>query len=261
MIPELSSVGMAYPKWQDALEAAYATGRLGVSGEVRDGQVLRYDDESGARLVILAVEPYGSFASYAGGVGATAHLAMVDDMIGVLDIVADSPSLLTSGAVAPTIAEVTATIAQGPMLVDEEQLDYQHVEISALASDVTITAVGAKDSAASVVSTGLAALSTGAARPSAAATIRVQAESALRKTNTLTGQTFWACTVFEPFPMTVLLPDSGVSSDVAVASLSPDGRPRPFIIEGRATFTATLVAPAGCGGGGGCGSGGCGCGG
>ena len=37
-IPELSSVGLAYPQWQDALEAAYASGQLSVIGEVPGGR-------------------------------------------------------------------------------------------------------------------------------------------------------------------------------------------------------------------------------
>ena len=98
MIPELRSVGLDYPRWQDALEAAYGSGMLTVSGEVRGGQVLQYDDPGGARMVILAVPPYGTFASYVDGSPVTAHVTMLTDIVGLVELVDDSPSLQVAAA-------------------------------------------------------------------------------------------------------------------------------------------------------------------
>ncbi|MEJ6548296.1 hypothetical protein PQI66_01905 [Corynebacterium sp. USCH3] len=254
MIPELKSVGLDFTRWQDALEAAYGTGALRVTGEVRDGQVLQYDDPSGARLVILAVPPYGSFASFSGGPETSAHLSMVDDIVGVLDIVADSPMLQIRAEGAPVIASLTATVAQGPLLADEGTLTYQPVQVSALAADVAVHR--SRDDAAragvlrvgSVESTGLTDLNSGAVAPHATATVAVEITAAERRTAALTGQPFWVCTVNAPFSFSVVLPDAG-GDDLAPGT----------ILAGDVQFTATAVDPASCSSGGcGCGSGGCG---
>lgn len=115
-IPELSSVGLAYPQWQDALEAAYASGELSVIGEVSGGQILQYADASGATLTILAAPPYGSFVGLhpAGQLSTTGHVTMVNDLIGIVDIVADSPMLQVSGASAPVIASFTRRLGRAP---------------------------------------------------------------------------------------------------------------------------------------------------
>jgi hypothetical protein len=254
MIPELKSVGLDFSRWQDALEAAYGTGALRVTGEVRDGQVLQYDDPSGARLVILAVPPYGSFASFSGGAETTAHLSMADDIVGVLDIVADSPMLQVRAEGAPVIASLTATVAQGPLLSEEGTLTYQPMQVTALAGDVSVHRT--RDDAAragvlrvgSVESTGLADLNSGAVAPHAAGTVAVEVAAAERRTAALTGQSFWVCTVTAPFEFSVVLPDNG-----------EDALPAGTIIAGPVQFTATAVDPASCSSGGcGCGSGGCG---
>ncbi|WP_420099828.1 hypothetical protein [Corynebacterium sp.] len=254
MIPELKSVGLDFTRWQDALEAAYGTGALRVTGEVRDGQVLQYDDPSGARLVILAVPPYGSFASFSGGPETSAHLSMVDDIVGVLDIVADSPMLQIRAEGAPVIASLSATVAQGPLLADEGTLTYQPVQVSALAADVAVHR--SRDDAAragvlrvgSVESTGLTDLNSGAVAPHATATVAVEITAAERRTAALTGQPFWVCTVNAPFSFSVVLPDAG-GDDLAPGT----------ILAGDVQFTATAVDPASCSSGGcGCGSGGCG---
>lgn len=262
MIPELKSVGLDFNRWQDALEAAYGTGALRVTGEVRDGQVLQYDDPSGARLVILAVPPYGSFASFSGGPETTAHLSMVDDIVGVLDIVSDSPLLQVRAEGAPVVASVTATVAQGPMISEDGALPYQQVQLTALAADVTVHRT--RDSAAragvlrvgSVESTGLSDLNSGAVAPHATATVAVEVSSAERRTTALTGQAFWVCTVSAPFDFTVVVPAEAVE---AAGSDGTDGLPVGTILSGQVQFTATAVDPASCSSGScGCGSGGCG---
>ena len=265
MIAELSSVGLQFPQWQDALEAAYASGRLAVTGEVEGGQVLQYDDPSGSRLVILAAPPYGSFASYTGGIGASAHISMINDIVGVLDIVDDSPALQTSNQDAPVIASLTATVAQGPMLSEVTGMQYQPIEITALAVDVslftdaTFFAAAGGSAVGTVDSIGLSEMNSGAATPHAKARIAVETTEVNRRTSELTGQSFWECTVHAPFDFTVVLPES--VGDLATLIQSPTGQVRPLILSGDVAFTATTVAAASCAGGGGCGSGDCGCGG
>lgn len=255
MIPELRSVGLDFTRWQDALEAAYGSGALRVTGEVRDGQVLQYDDPSGARLVIMAVEPYGSFASFSGGVETSAHVSMADDIVGVLDVVADSPMLQVRAEGAPVIASVAATVAQGPLLSEDGTLTYQPVQITALAGDVTVHPT--RDSAArdgilrvgTVDSVGMTDLNSGARAPHAAATIAVEITGAERRTAALTGQPFWMCTVRAPFDFSVVIPADGDLDSLPVGS----------ILAGDVQFSATAVDPASCSSGGcGCGLGGCG---
>lgn len=258
MIPELRSIGMDFPKWQDALEATYSSGSLAVSGEVRGGQVLQFDDPSGARLVVLAVEPFGSFGSFTGGVPATAHLSMLNDIIGVLDVVDDSPMLQIAGQQAPTIASLTATIAQGPLLVDAPSLEYHQFHIGALASSVRVYADStefAKDGGLKVGvvdSSGLQDINSPSATPHATANIAVEASDWSRKINALTGQKFWTARVTSPFEFTVVLPEDAVDEELAQSDA-------PLIVAGTVQFTASTVDAAGCGGA--CGSGSCGCGG
>ncbi len=265
MIPELRSVGLDFQKWQDALEAAYASGRLTVSGEVRDGQVLQYDDPAGSRLVVLAVPPYGSFASYAGGVETSAHISMINDIVGVLDIVEDNPMLQVSGQQAPIISSLTATVAQGPMLADGEPLEYQPVQVTALATDVKVyanTTEYAKDGGLKVGivdSRGIKDMNSGAVSPHATATIAVEAVSFAKKTTELTGQEFWVCTVRSPFDFSVVVPADQI--DMAKATMDGSSLPAGAVIAGTVQFTAGAVDPASCSSGGGCGSGACGCGG
>lgn len=265
MIAELSSVGLQFPQWQDALEAAYSSGRLAVTGEVDGGQVLQYDDPSGARLVILAAPPYGSFASFTGGIPASAHISMINDIVGVLDIVDDSPALQTSNQDAPVIASLTTTVAQGPMLADDTGMQYQPVEVTALAVDVslftdaTFFAAAGGSKLGTVDSVGLSEMNSGAAAPHAKARIAVETTEVAKRTSELTGQSFWVCTVRAPFDFTVVLPES--AGDLDSLLTGPDGSARPLILSGDVAFTATTVEAASCGTSGGCGSGNCGCGG
>ena len=62
---------------------------------------------------------------------------MINDIVGVLDIVDDSPALQTSNQDAPVVSSLTATVAQ-PMLADVSGMQYQPVEITALAVDVSL---------------------------------------------------------------------------------------------------------------------------
>ena len=258
MIPELRSIGMDFPKWQEALEAAYGSGNLGVSGEVRGGQVLQFDDPSGARMVVLAVEPFGSFASYSGGAATTAHLSMLNDIVGVLDVVDDNPALHIAGQQAPTIASLTATIAQGPLLVDAPTLEYHQFHIGALGSSVHVYANStefAKDGGLKVgvvESTGLQDINSPATTPHATAEIAVEASGWSQKINALTGQKFWTATVASPFEFTVVLPADAVDEATTQSGA-------PLIVSGTVQFTASTVEAARCGGD--CGSGSCGCGG
>lgn len=265
MTVELKSVGLDFPRWQDALEAAYSSGRLFVSGEVRGGQVLQYDDPSGSRLVVLAVEPFGTFASFWGGVATSGHLSMVNDIVGVIDVVDDSPALQIAAATAPTIASLTANIVQGPMLADAEALEYQPVELSALAVDVEVFTDAALVATAGygaevgvVHSLGLEDLNNPQVADHAGARIVVEVLSISRRTCALSGADFWVGTVHAPFPFSVTIPDTGL--DLAAATIGPDGKPRPLFVAGNVQFTANVAQAPGCGGGG-CGSGSCGCGG
>lgn len=248
-------MGLDFARWQDALEAAYGTGALRVTGEVRDGQVLQYDDPSGARLVILAVPPYGSFASFSGGATSSAHLSMVNDIIGLVDVVADSPLLQISADEAPVLSTLTATVAQGPMLADEGELRYQQVQLTALAAQVGVyhtreeAALAGILTVGQVESTGAGDLNSGTAAPHAGARITVEITGAERRTTALTGQPFWACTVSAPFDFTVVVP--------ADQDSLPSDAPGPgTILSGDVQFTVTATDPASCGGG--CGSDGCG---
>lgn len=265
MIPELRSVGLDFPRWQDALEAAYASGGLNVTAEIREGQVLQYDDPAGSRLVVLAAAPYGSFASYNGGVETTAHVSMINDVIGVLDIVEDNPVLQIQGQDAPIVASVTATVAQGPMLADSEPLEYQPMQVAALATDITVypdSTAFAKDGGLKVgvvESQGLQDMNSGAQLPHAGATIAVEATSFSKKRTQLTGQEFWACTVRFPFEFTVLIPAD--QADLAALALDSSSSPAGVIVAGKVQFTSGAVDTASCSSDGGCGSGACGCGG
>src|SRR5699024_5375494 len=82
----------------------------------------------------LAAPPYGSFVGLhpADKMSATGHVTMVNDLIGIVDIVADSPMLQVSGARAPVIASFTATVGQGPMIAEQEPLGYQPLSLSAV---------------------------------------------------------------------------------------------------------------------------------
>lgn len=275
-IPELSSVGLVYPQWQDALEAAYASGKLSVIGEVSGGQVLQYADPSGATLTILAAPPYGSFVGLhpQGRMSTTGHVTMVNDLIGIVDIVADSPMLQVTGADAPVLASFTATVAQGPMIAEQEPLEYQPLSLSALATDVRIfpNAVSFAEAGGTEVGTvnsrGLDEINNGAASPHAQATVAVEVSEAELKTNELNGQQFWALTCRRPFEFTLAVPADHPDLSAGDALSSTSGAPadnQPFakpgaVISGDVQFAISINDPAACSPGG-CGGADCGCGG
>ncbi|AEQ06792.1 hypothetical protein LJU02_06355 [Corynebacterium pseudotuberculosis] len=251
MSTDLLSIGMTFDKWQDAVEAAIATDKLAVTGEVRGGQLIQYADDSGAQINILAVEPFATFAGFDSVTQSFAHISMVNDVLALCEIVDYNGQEVTT---------VACNLAQGPLLVDEPEQRWQQLGLSALAFDVITYPTIADFEQASpeilgtVVSEGALTVMSGngTAAPDAFATFNVRVLSAEYRTNTLTGSRFIHATVDGPFPFDVCLPDA--------ASL-PE---RDSVISGKAVLVGSVSVPdsGGCGsGGGGCGSGGCGCGG
>lgn len=267
IIPELASVGFNFPQWQEALEAAYASGNLMVVGEVEGGQVLQYTDASGAGLTILAAPPFGSFAGFADPNEyrrTSGHVSMIDSIIGVIDIVEDSPMLQVTAQSAPIIHSLTATVAQGPMIADQEPLEYQPISVSALATNLRIypdSSEFAKSGGlkiGTIESKGLADMNSGASAPHAQATINVEVSEATTLTNELTGQDFLALTVRQLFEFTILVPVDHPDLGGAESSLQGPGA----IVSGDVQFAVHINNPSACGSGsGGCGSSDCGCGG
>ena len=245
---DLSALGLSFNKWQDAVEAAIATDRLAVVGEVRGGQLIQFSDPSGAQLNILAVEPFATFAGFDSTTRTYAHVTMLNDVVGLCDVV---------DPVGNAIASVTANIAQGPLLVDESTLQWQEMGFTALAIDVQhydsvdeyLTATG--ETLGTIVSEGAERVNSGAAAaPDAAAAFSARVLEAEYRTNTLTGERFVHVSVDGAFPFDVVLPDSGAEL--------PE---RNSVIAGTAVLAGQVAMAAGCGGGGGCGGGSCGCGG
>ena len=185
---------------------------------------------------------------------------MVNDVIGVIDIVSDSPALQTAGQDAPVLASVTATVCQGPLIVDAGDQQYQQISLAALASDVTVSQVAPDVSAASalpvgsVEPTGLRDLNSGAAAPHAGSRICVAADSVEARTSHLTGQKFYVATVRNPFEFSLALPAS------ALDTLDTGASAAPIYVTGTVQFSGSIQDPAGCSGDS-CGCGDCGCGG
>lgn len=250
---DLSSIGMGYSRWQDAVEAAIASNQLAVTGEVRGGQLIQFADPSGAQLNILAVEPFATFAGFDSTTRTYAHVTMVNDVVGLCDIV--DPT----GA---PIASVTANIAQGPLLVDESTLQWQEMGFTALAVSVQhydsvdefLTATG--ETLGTVVSDGAEQIASGvAAAPDAAAKFSARVLESEYRTNTLTGERFIHVSVDGAFPFDVVLPAGGTAGQETVQL--PE---RNSVIAGTAVLAGQVAMAAG-GGACGCGGGGCGCGG
>lgn len=249
MSTDLQSIGMNFPQWQDAVEAAIATDQLTVTGEVRGGQLIQYSDASGAQINILAVEPFATFAGFASITKCFAHVSMIDDVLALCQVIDYNDQ---------EVALLTLNLAQGPLLIDEPEQRWQELGVTALAFDVTTypsvqayeearnEVVGTfKSAGAQVIMDG-----DGSTVPDAGAKFSARVLSAGVRTNNLTGQEFVHVTVDGGFPYDVCMP---LSAGV------PD---RGSVIEGQAVMTGFIAAPAGGGcGGGGCGSGGCGCGG
>ena len=253
MTSDLKSIGLDYPRWQDAIEAAIATEHLSVIGEVRGGQLVRFEDPSGARLHILGVEPFSSFAGFGGLTQVTAHVSALDDVLALVEIVDDDPSSETFDTVTAT---ATCNLAQAPLLVDEGTQTFEHVNLAGLAMEVAVDddadAYHARtgDKAGECRFTGAAPIvggSAGSKAPNASAFISGVVNAAVKRTNRTTGQEFWFVHVAAPVPMDLCLP-----ADVSPA---PEvGK----VVGGMFLMVGDVIAPSGCGDS--CGDGGCGCG-
>ncbi|APT84922.1 hypothetical protein [Corynebacterium aquilae] len=242
----LASIGMNFDTWQKAVEAAIASGRLQVTGEVRGGQLVQFSDPSGAQMNILAVEPFATYVGFESTTAANAHVTMVNDVLALADLVTDNGT---------PISTVACNLAQGPLLVDEPTLQWEQLALSAVGVSVSVFDSADDFRAAGgqaiglVVSHGAAtvAAGSGAQVPDASAEIAVEVLSASYRFNTLTDQRFIHAEVVAPFPMDVCLPDA------------PELPAAGAIIAGKVMLVGSIKPPAGCGDGG-CGSDGCGCG-
>ncbi|MFC6316683.1 hypothetical protein [Corynebacterium gerontici] len=249
MSTDLQSIGMNFPQWQDAVEAAIATDRLTVTGEVRGGQLIQYSDDSGAQINILAVEPFATFAGFASITKCFAHISMIDDVLALCQVIDYNDQ---------EVALLTLNLAQGPLLIDEPEQRWQELGVTALAFDVTTypsveafeQATGSTPGTFSSAGAQVIMSGDGSKVPDAAATFSARVLSAGVRTNALTSEDFVHVTVDGGFPYDVCMPMSAGVPE------------RGSVIAGRAVMTGFVAAPAGGGcGGGSCGSGGCGCGG
>ncbi|OFU56723.1 hypothetical protein HMPREF3120_04525 [Corynebacterium sp. HMSC11D10] len=245
MSNDLAAIGLNFEKWQDAVEAAIATDRLAVTGEVRGGQLIQYADPSGAQLNILAVEPFATFAGFDSVTRAYAHVTPINDVVALADVVDPRGNAMAS---------LTVNLAQGPLLVDEPTLQWQELSVTALALSVenytstdAYLALHPGAVVGTVTSPGAEALASGAAStPDAQAEFSGRVLDAEYRTSELTGQRFIHVAVDAAFPFDVCLPDGDLPS-------------RDSVIAGTAVMAGSIPTPTG-GGCGGCG-GSCGCGG
>ncbi|WP_342320147.1 hypothetical protein [Corynebacterium mayonis] len=244
MTKDLASIGLGFEKWQDAVEAAISTDRLGVVGEVRGGQLIQYADPSGAQLNILAVEPFATFAGFDAMTRTYAHVSMLNDVVALAEIVDPHGNIISS---------VTLNLAQGPLLVDEPTLAWQELAVAALAIDVrrfgSVEEFHANSDSilGEVRSPGAEAVNASAATsPDARAEFSARVLEAEYRTSELTGERFIHASVDGAFPFVVCLPDGELPQ-------------RNSVIEGQAVLAGSIPTPTG-GGCGGCG-GSCGCGG
>lgn len=252
---DLASIGMAFNSWQEAVEAAIASNRLSVTGELRGGQLISFDDPSGARITILAVEPFATFAGFDSAATNQAHVSMVNDVLGVVDILDVNDNV---------IASVAAHIAQGPLLVDEPTQQWQPVGITGLAVDAEYfptpeaawaaaarRGVGSEDTTLPFIhSRGIEIINQGAATtPDASAIVIAKIAHAEYRINTVTNTKFQHLTLEGPWAL-----------DITVADNQPLPQAGEYVVA-HVVLSAAIAAPAGCGGGNGgcgCGAGGCG---
>ena len=242
---DLAAIGLNFEKWQDAVEAAIATDRLAVTGEVRGGQLIQYADPSGAQLNILAVEPFATFAGFDSVTRAYAHVTPINDVVALADVVDPRGN---------EMASLTVNLAQGPLLVDEPTLQWQELSVTVLAltterytSTDAYLALHPGAVVGTVTSPGAEAVASGAAAtPDARAEFSGRVLDAEYRTSELTGQRFIHVSVDAAFPFDVCLPDGDLPS-------------RDSVIAGTAVMAGSIPTPTG-GGCGGCG-GSCGCGG
>lgn len=243
MTRELRSIGMDFERWQDAVEAAIASEKLEVIGEVRGGQLIEYTDPSGAQMFILAAEPFTTFSGFDSTTVHDAHISMINDVLALCDLVNDEGY---------HIATVAAHLAQGPLLVDEPTQQWQHLKLSAISVDSVVfdnveAAQAASVEVGTLVSHGAEVVNSGAASlPDASATLATSISDATIRTNELTGAKFIHAHAAEPFAIDVCLP--------MMDKVPADGA----VVRGTFLLASEIKPPAGCGGDGGCGSGGCG---
>ncbi|MEJ4100453.1 hypothetical protein V5S96_08805 [Corynebacterium mastitidis] len=246
MSTDLKSIGLGFSTWQDAVEAAIASQSLSVTGEVRGGQLIQFSDRSGARINILAVEPFATFAGFDSVTQAFAHVDMLTDVVALCEVV---------DPMGNPLATITCNLAQGPLLAEDGQQQFQQIGVTALGIDAAVypSAVEYENATGGVLgvleSDGARAVAegTGAAAPDASARFSARVLEAEYRTTELTGQRFIHATVDGPFPFDVCLPDA------------PELPRRDEVLAGTFVFAGSLTAPVG----GGCcgGSGSCGCGG
>ncbi|GAA1471985.1 hypothetical protein P4N68_03180 [Corynebacterium felinum] len=251
MSNDLLALGMKFDKWQDAVEAAIATDKLSVTGEVRGGQLIQYSDSSGAQINILAVEPFATYTGFDSVAMSFAHVSMINDVLALCEIVDYNGQPVTT---------VACNLAQGPLLADEPEQRWQQLSVTALANEAGLRTYPSVDAytnesgthPGSLISHGAAIVASGngAEHPDASAQFTARVLEAEYRTNDLTGQRFIHATVDGSFAYDVCIPDC------------IDLPEKNSVITGDAVMVATIIAPSGCGSdGGGCGSGGCGCGG
>ena len=242
---DLAAIGLGFPRWQDAVEAAIASGSLAVTGEVRGGQLIQYSDASGAQLNILAVEPFATFAGFDGQTRTYAHITPLDDVVALADIVDPHGN---------SMAQVTVNLAQEPLLVDASPLTWQETSLTALMLKHTrhtsveeYLAANPGDVVGEVRSPGAEAVAAGTpTSPDARVEFSARVLGAEHRTSQLTGQQFIHVSVDAAFPFDVCLPDGELPE-------------RNSVLAGSAVMVGSIPAPTG-GGCGGCG-GSCGCGG
>ena len=232
---DLSALGLSFNKWQDAVEAAIATDRLAVVGEVRGGQLIQYTDPSGAQLNILAVEPFATFAGFESVTRTYAHITPLNDVVALADVVDPRGNAMAS---------LTVNLAQEPLLVDDPALEWQELSVTSTEAYLALhpgTVVG------TVASPGAEAVASGSATtPDASAEFSARVLEAEYRTSALTGQRFIHVSVDAAFPFDVCLPDGELPA-------------RDSVIAGTAVMAGSIPTPSGSGCGG-CG-GSCGCGG
>ncbi|MFH0410739.1 hypothetical protein ACG98H_01340 [Corynebacterium sp. L4756] len=247
---EMQALGFDFERWQDVVEQAIATNQLTVTGEIRGGQLIQFNDASGAQLNILAVEPFSTYIGFDGITQAFAHVSMVNDVLSYLNIITPNGD---------TIAEITANLAQGPLLAEVEEQQWQQIGITAMG-----LAVKAYESAeafeseegsypalfesdgAEVINSG-----NGAATPTPGARFAARVLESEWRHNQLSGKKFMHIVLDGAFPFDLCLPATFGELPAKDA-----------VLAGTALMTANVLTPmsGGCGSGGGCscGSGGCG---
>lgn len=248
MTTDLKSIGLDFPRWQDAVEAAIATDKLAVIGEVRGGQLIQYSDASGAQIIILAVEPFATFAGFESTAQVFGHVSMINDVLAFVEVV---------DAFGHQLASVTLNLAQGPLLVDAPAQQWQQLHLTALALQHTVyptageyTAATGNVHTAQLHSAGAEIIeaNSGAAAPDASVDFAGTVIEAEYRTSELTGQRFIHAVL-----------DSVVSFDVCLPD-APELPDKGAIIAGQGVLTGSVIIQTGCGGSGGCGCGHGGCG-